>query len=122
MLLAHFLRDEYFEVRERPWFESLLVIRHPPPAELMALMLQRLDASYTTCCQRLDIPKAVKKLGYFDPSIAVIRGVEYEFFDPEVHVPESVAKPKPKPQPKNAPMQRSIASYFQPQPPSDDEA
>ena len=27
--------------------------------------------------------------------------------EPEVHAPQSVAKPKPKPQPNNAPMQRS---------------
>ena len=44
---------------------------------LMALVLQGLDASCMTCCQRLGIPKAVKRLGYFDPPTAEIRGVEY---------------------------------------------
>ena len=94
----------------------------PPPAELTALMLEWLDANYMTCCQKLDIPKTVKRLGLLDPSKAKIRDVEYKFVEPEVSVPQSVAKPKPKPGPKNAPMQRRIASYIQPQPPSDAEA
>mmetsp|Transcript_42584 Transcript_42584/g.76487 ORF Transcript_42584/g.76487 Transcript_42584/m.76487 type:complete len:85 (-) Transcript_42584:202-456(-) len=80
----------------------------------MALMLQCLDRTSMTCCQKLGIAKAVKKLGYFDPSIAEMRVVENKFVEPQVPVAKSVAEPQPKPQPKPAPMQRRIASYFQP--------
>ena len=55
----------------------------------------------------------VKKLGYFDPTFAEIRGLEYKFVEPQVLDAEPTAKPKPRPTSAGS-LQCSIASYLQP--------
>ena len=66
-----------------------------------------------TCCHNLDIPKAVKKPGYFDPTTAEIRGLDYKFAQPEVPAAAPVAKPKPQPNPKgHGPVQLALHHIF----------
>ena len=60
VVLAHF--SEMYTLPLR--FEALPIGTNVPPARLMSLMRQWLHATYMCCCQKLDIPKTVKKPRY----------------------------------------------------------
>ena len=67
----------------------------------MSLILQWLYDTYITCSQQLAISKVAMQLGYFEPTAAKIRGLDYKYVQPPddpmaAPVPQVAPMPKVK--------------------------